>query len=128
MGPQRGNVQAIVQNICLWTVLGNHWPQACACAPPTATCPQSRGQELALCLGAGPGTYLWPWCPSSLLGKEYLLRQQPMAGFLSRLFLPHCSPFSFSLPLFPVSHTQTVIVKQTTLKIHYFFNRKKFTH
>lgn len=30
MGSQRGNVQAIVQNICLWAVLGTCWPQACA--------------------------------------------------------------------------------------------------
>lgn len=104
MGPQRGNAQAIVENICLWPVLRSPWPQACACAhePSTATWPKKMGtQEADLAVwvrrgtlpAAGPGTYLWPWYHSSLLGKEYLLSQQSH-GCLS---LSSLSPLLLSL-------------------------------
>lgn len=88
-----------------WGLVGpRHAP--CAPIPPTATCPPKMGKretDLAAwaCRGtlpaAGPGTHLWPWYPSPLPGKEYLLSQQSH-GCLS-LFL---SP---SLCVFSLSHT-----------------------
>lgn len=133
------------RQLCRTSASGLSWgitAPVCACAALTATCPQNTGRQeltlLSVCgtlLGAGPGSYLRPWYPPgpAVPAEAAIpwLSLSPLSPLLL-LFLAlfpvshtscNCLTDSFENPLFLVSHTQTVIVKQAALKIHYSFNR-----
>lgn len=134
-------MQAVVQNICLWAVLGNHCPSLCLCSSHSHMSPKhgQAGADLAVCVWdtagcwprllspalvppgpAVPAEAAIPWLSLSSLSPLLLL-------FLALFPVSHtscnCLTDSFENPLFLVSHTQTVIVKQAALKIHCSFNR-----